>query len=92
MNNAKDAQAHAIRLDMRKNMEISGVCEVVSFDDTGAILTTVCGELTAEGRGIKINVLDTERGVVTLEGDIDAIYYSDNDERQKKGLFGRLLK
>ena len=92
MNNARDIQGHTVWLDMRKNMEITGVREVVSFDDTGAILVTLCGELTAEGKGIKINVLDTERGVVTLEGEIDAIYHSNIEEGQKKGIFGRLLK
>ncbi len=92
MNNAKEVQSHAVTLDMRKRMEITGVREVVSFDDAGAILRTVCGELTAEGKGIKINVLDTDRGIVTLEGTIDALFYSDLDDKEKKGIFGRLLK
>ena len=92
MNNAKELASHCVTLDMRKHMEITGVREVVSFDETGVILLTVCGELMAEGSGIRINVLDTERGVVTLEGRLDSIFYSESEEKGKKGLFGRLLK
>ena len=92
MNGAKESQVHGIALDMRKHMEITGVREVVSFDEVCVILRTVCGELTAEGKGMKINVLDTERGIVTLDGTVDSIFYTDTSDTPRRGLFGKLLK
>ena len=92
MNSMADKQAHGINVNMRKHMDISGVKEVVSFDELGVVLKTLCGELTVEGKDIKVSVLDTDRGVVSLDGRIDALFYSDNEDAKKHGLFGKLLK
>ena len=89
---SSDKQVHAININMRKRMDISGVREVDSFDELGVILKTVCGELTVEGKDIKVSVLDTDRGVVSLEGKIDALFYSDNEDVKKRGFFGKLVK
>lgn len=82
--------AHKIVTEGRKHTEISGVREVVSFDDLSAVLKTGCGELTIEGKELSVNTLDTEKGIVILDGKIDGIFYSDENDRQRKGLFGRL--
>ncbi|MBE6530746.1 MAG: sporulation protein YabP [Ruminococcaceae bacterium] len=92
MNTVKDGQIHDISLNMRKHMDITGVRDVVSFDEQSVILTTVCGEMTVEGRDIKIGVLDTDRGIVSLDGKVDAVFYSNSDENKRQGLFGKLLK
>jgi len=80
-----------LRLIHRKKLDVSGVFEVLRFDDNFALLKTVCGELNIEGKNIKISVLDTDKGVVQLEGDIDAIYYGDENKAEKKGIFGKLF-
>ena len=82
---------HSINIISRRHMDISGVRDVESFDDEGATLITNCGRLTLEGRGIKVSALDVERGVVKIEGQIDALFYSDVKEDSKRGLFGRML-
>lgn len=92
MNSEKNERIHEISVNMRRKMELSGVSEVISFDDESANFRTVCGDMCVEGKGIRIGVLDTERGVVTLEGRIDAIIYSDDEEPRRQGLFGKLLK
>ena len=92
MNTLKEGQIHDISLNMRKHLDITGVKDVVSFDEQSVIVTTVCGEMTVEGKDIRIGVLDTERGIVSLDGTVDAIFYSNADENKKQGLFGKLLK
>ena len=81
-----------IRLYMREKLDVSGVIDVVRFDDLCVVLQTVCGELTVDGRNIKISVLDTDRGVVALEGEIDAMYYSDDTKKEKRGFWGKLFE
>lgn len=81
---------HEIKLIKRREMSVSGVCEVISFDDEGVRLMSVEGELCIEGEEIKIGVLDTDRGVVTLTGRVSGIYYVSEEKREKKGLFSRL--
>ena len=92
MNNGNDKRIHDVNMTMRKNMKVSGVAEVISFDDMALVLKTVCGEMTVEGREIKVGTLDTDKGVVTLEGKIDALYYSDPDDDSRRGLFGKRKK
>ena len=85
--------AQDITVKNRTKMNISGVTEVISFDETAVDLRTVCGELCVEGEGLHIGVLDTERGIVTLEGSsIDGIYYLRPDSGERKGIFGRWRK
>ena len=92
MNNANEKRIHDVNMTMRKNMRVSGVAEVISFDDMALVLKTVCGEMTVEGREIKVGTLDTDKGVVTLEGKIAALYYSDPDDDSRRGLFGKRKK
>ena len=81
---------HEISMKSRKRMSISGVREVIRFDENAVDLSTVCGELSIEGEGLHIGVLDTERGVVTLEGtSIDGMWYLREDAAKHKGLFGK---
>lgn len=83
---------HEIRILSRKEASITGVCEVISFDEEGARLNTVEGELWVEGEEIKIGTLDTEGGVVSLSGRINGFYYSDDHKAEKKGFFSRLSR
>ena len=80
-----------IHLLHRQKLEVSGVDEVIRFDDNFALLKTTCGELNIEGKNIKIGVLDTDKGLVSLEGEIDGIYYTNENKQQKSGLFGRFF-
>ena len=82
---------HSISLECRSKMDISGVCEVLSFDETGAVMKTAEGELTVEGSGIKIGELNTSGGNVTLSGRIDAVYYSAETPERKRSIFGKLF-
>lgn len=80
-----------IRLIHRKKLDISGVQEVIRFDDNFALLKTICGELNIEGKNIKIGILDTEKGMVSLDGEIDSIYYVDEIKNEKSGFFSKLF-
>lgn len=82
-------QAHDCILKDRGHIEITGVLEVLSFDENGVILVTPFGELSIEGSEMRVGTLDTERGVVAVDGRISALYYSDNTPKRRRGLFGR---
>ncbi len=83
---------HEFFVRARKEAEISGVSEVLSFDESTVLLRTVCGEMTVEGKDLKIGTLDTERGKVSLTGKIDAVYYSMDQGEEKRGFFGKLFR
>ena len=45
----EEKQKHEIRVQMRRELYVSGVSDVESFDGTGILLHTAEGELTDEG-------------------------------------------
>ena len=76
----------------RGELDITGVDEVINFDEEQVHLKSVDGEMMVEGEGIKIDTLDTERGIVKLNGRINAIYYASDPDKSKKGFFGKLMR
>ena len=76
---------------MRKHLEVNGVTEVIRFDELTVVLQTVCGEMTVDGKNLKISVLDTDKGIVSLDGQVDSIYYSEETKEVKRRLFGRFF-
>ena len=84
--------AHKIVIDCRKRIDITGVRDVLSFDETEVTLHTTAGELIIEGKELSVTTLDTDRGVVIVDGRIDSLYYSTTDEKKSRGLFGRMIK
>ena len=92
MNGQTEKQNHIFSVQMRKDMSISGVKSVESFDENEVVLQTLDGEMTVEGSGMRIGILDTDRGVVTLSGRIDAVLYTADADEQKKGFFGRMFR
>ena len=91
MDEKKELLSHEIKLLKRERLEISGVNEVVSFDEVCVLLKTICGELTIEGKNLKMSVLDTEKGVVLLDGYVDAVFYTNEQNTEKRGFFGKLF-
>ena len=84
---------HECSVKERRHMQITGVLQVISFDEESVILQSKCGEMSIEGKGLLISVLDTEHGRVVLDGEsIDALYYSDPPSGEKKGFFGKLMR
>ena len=72
----------------RKQLEVTGVREVISFDEGGPVILTEDGELCVEGSAIKISNLDTDNGRVSVSGVIDALIYSpDRTEKKRKRTF-----
>jgi len=92
MNGQTERQTHEFCVRMRKEMNITGVKDVESFDDTCVILHTQGGEMTIEGKELRVGTLDVEHGVVILSGKIDGVYYSGEQGEKIHGFFGKLLR
>ena len=87
---AERQEKNDIAIRSRKRIDITGVKEVLSFDDSSVSMITRCGEMSVEGEGLKIETLDTDREIVAVDGRIDAVVYYDRpDGSEKRRLFGR---
>ena len=88
----KSRQEHEINLKCRKQLSLTGVKEIISFDDNAVTLSSVCGDMTIEGEGLHISVLDVEKGLVTLDGKVNSIFYFETQSTDRKGLLSRIFK
>ncbi len=79
-------------LENRKNLSISGITDVDSFDEKAICLYTQLGELTIQGRELHIDAMSVETGDMTITGDIWAIVYGDKEKKSPLSALGRLFK
>ena len=80
-------------MENRKKLSISGVNDVLSFDDQVVIVETELGLLTIKGENLKINKLSIDTSEVIVGGDIHYLAYSENEKENEKGsLLGKIFK
>lgn len=87
---SRPSQPHTMNLENRQRAALSGVGEVLAFDETQVILSTECGEMALTGEGLHVTRLMLEEGQLTVEGRIDGIVYTQRGSR--RGLFFRKSK
>ena len=78
---------HKLQLNERKKLTMTGVTEVVSFDETAVVLQTSLGLLIVQGQQLQLKNLSLEGGQVAVEGDIDALSYEEPREGGGRRLF-----
>ena len=73
---------------------ISGVEEVISFDDREVVLETSQGTLTIKGEGLKVSRLTVEQGEVDIGGRMDSFAYTESRGKRAQGesLLSRLFR
>ncbi len=80
---------HECTIRCREHIDITGVKEVSSFDEGAVMLVTDCGDMTLEGEGLRVGTLDTDRGIISVDGTINAIYYTESPRKKSRGFFSR---
>ena len=80
-------------LENREKLSISGVLDVLSFDDQVVILETELGLLTVKGDNLRINKLSIDTSEVIVEGEIYNLAYSENDlDKKSSGFLNKIFK
>lgn len=84
---------HSITINERKNIVISGVKKIDSFDDEEFLLETSMGYLMLKGSNLEIIKLDTYQGNVSIKGKINNLNYVENNKKEKEeSMFSKLFK
>ena len=80
-------------LENRERLNVTGINDILSFDDQVVILSTDLGMLTIKGSELKINKLNIDESEVKIEGNISSISYSqDSPERKSESIFSKIFK
>lgn len=84
------AEEHHLSLEGRQRLRVTGVSEVVSFEEDGAALRTAEGLLLVQGTGLQLKLLSPDGGQVALEGLISALSYQ--EPRREGSFLSRLFR
>ena len=88
--NTMPQSAHRLELAGRERLTVSGVEDVVRFDETGIVMSTSAGTLVVTGEGLHIGKRSLDGGELHVDGRIDSVTYED-DGVSAGGVFRRLF-
>ena len=93
MGRERKTNDHDVILKGRKQLDITGVKQVESFDNEEFLLETVMGFLSVRGQNLHMKNLNVEQGLVSIEGKVhDMVYLDQSGQDKSKGFFGKLFK
>ncbi|MBR3988756.1 MAG: sporulation protein YabP [Clostridia bacterium] len=90
MNESTANRPHALTLDNRRILSLSGVLDVQGFDEETVNVVTTLGVLIIKGTSLHISKLSLETSEVVIDGEISSMHYLAGSE--KKGLMARIFK
>ena len=80
---------HKLTLNERRQLTMTGVTEVVSFEDSQVVLQASLGTLVVQGTELKLKTLSLDGGQVAVDGHITALIY---EEPRQTGNWRRLFR
>lgn len=88
-----DDRKNSLNLENRKKLTLSGVLEVLSFNDEKILLNTQLGSLIIKGNALKMNKLDVQNGDVVIVGNINSLTYSQSQQKKDtESIIKKLFK
>ncbi len=80
---------HSIIMDNRKKLSLTGVDDVLGFNEDSVSVITSLGNLIVSGSDLHISKLDLDTGEVEIDGCVDSLRYTDN--KSSKSFMQRLF-
>ena len=79
-------EGRTLTMQGRERISLSGVEDVLRFDEEEVVCRTTLGELVLEGSSLRITSFSLENGTLVLCGEISGLYYNDKKSKTKAGL------
>jgi len=84
---------HNITIDKRENVTVTGIVDVISFDEESVIGETELGIIIIKGANLHVKRINLESGELVVAGEIDGVNYENASSGVKaKSIMGRLFK
>ncbi len=85
---------HTIVMEQRESVSITGVMDVISFDEETIIAETELGVLVIKGSNLHVNKLNLDNGELDIEGEMNALNYEDRGSisKNKNSFLGKLFR
>ena len=92
MSDLTDEIKHDVFIKSRKQLEMSGVVDVSSFDEHEILIQTGASSASIEGEELKIERFNAQSGELIVNGKINGIYYFNKEPIKKKKGFANIFK
>lgn len=79
---------HKLCLNERRELTMTGVTEVVSFEENAVVLHTALGTLLIQGKNMQLKTLSLDGGQIEVSGDLSALIYEEPRLSGWRRLFG----
>ena len=83
---------HLVSISDRKNIVISGVKKLESFDSKEFFLESVMGYIVIRGNNLELIKLDNMDGKISIKGRVSSLSYLDKDSKAKESMLSKLFK
>ena len=84
-NNYNVQQHHTLEMKDRKNLSLTGVKNIESFDNEEFLVETNLGFLLVKGKGLSLGKMDTDNGDLVIKGIIESMNYVSGGVKGQKG-------
>lgn len=84
---AVSEKSHTLNLENRQRAALTGINEVLQFDENQVVLLTEAGEIVLTGEGLHVTKLMLEEGQLTVDGKVDGVFYA--QPARRRGFFRR---
>ena len=88
----RSASRHSITIDKRESVTVTGVTDVISFDEESVICETEMGVVVLRGINLHVSRINLDSGELAVSGEIDGMTYTNQSAGKGKSFIGRLFK
>lgn len=78
---------HDVIIKSRNRLEMTGISDVISYDENEILVVTDEISISIEGENLKIEKFDSEKEDLIVNGLINGIFYINKDLKKKKLFF-----
>ncbi|MCL1924975.1 MAG: sporulation protein YabP [Defluviitaleaceae bacterium] len=82
---------HKVIIEKREKLFITGILEVMRFDEDEIVTETDLGMLLIKGENLHVNALNLEKGELEIDGKINGMNYAE-EKIQTKNILEKIFK
>lgn len=81
-------EKHNVTIENREKITVTAVESIGTFDEGEVCAELTEGRIVIKGKGLNIRLLDLEKGVTVIDGEVDSVTYGG---KKSEGSFMRKL-
>lgn len=91
---SEEKTKHKLTIIDREIIKVTGVLDVISFDEEMIVSETELGVMILKGMNFHINKLDLNNGELEIDGEIHSLLYEEKDTYAKPagGILSKIFK